>query len=96
MAAVAFKSVVYLSVFGGLGYVLMKVAEPSEEKKKAIRGTGYSDPSSDEVKTKKALFLEKLKDATTDTPIYLQKPKSANQPTAAPKAPEQPTKREIN
>ena len=69
----------------------MLVAEPSEEKKKTISQTGYNDPSSNEVKTKKALFLEKLKDATTDTPIYLKK-KSAGEA----EAPKQPSKREIN
>lgn len=89
MAALALKSVLYLGAFSALGYVLMLVAEPSEEKKQKISQTGYSDPSSNEKKTQKELFLEKLKEATTDTPIYLKKP-------AQEKAPQQPTKREIN
>lgn len=90
MAAAYVKSVIYLGVFGSLGYVLMKFAEPSEEKKKKISGTGYSDPSSNERKSQKALFLEKLKEATTDTPIYLKKEQKAEEP------PKPPAKREIN
>jgi hypothetical protein len=90
MAAVYFKSVVYLGVFGSIGYVLMQVAEPSEEKKKKIRETGFYDPSSNERKSQKALFLEKLKEATTDTPIYLKKSQEATE------APKPPAKREIN
>lgn len=89
--AAAFKSVVYLGVFGGLGYVLMSVVEPSEDKKKKIKESGYKDPSSNEQKTQKALFLEKLKEASTATPIYLKKSQPAT--TAAPEAPK---KREIN
>lgn len=91
MAAAVVKSCVYLGAFGFVGYVLMKVTEPSDEKKKLISSTGYRDPSSDESKTQKALFLKKLQEATTDTPIYLKKPVK-NQP----EAPQQPTKREIN
>lgn len=95
MAAVAFKSILYLGVFGTFGYVLMSLAEPSEEKKRQIRETGYNDPSSNEIKTKKALFLEKLKEASTDTPIYLKKSQSTVAPPAA-TASETPKKREIN
>lgn len=94
MAAVIFKSCVYLGVFGSLGYVLMKVSEPSEEKRKAIAKTGYRDPSSDEIKSQKAQFLQKLKEASTDTPIYLKKPGSVQ--TKPEETPKQPTKREIN
>lgn len=68
----------------------MSVVEPSEEKKKQIAQTGYNDPSSNETKTKKALFLEKIKEATVDTPIYLKKNPQA------PEAPKQSLKREIN
>lgn len=91
MASPFVKSGVYLGVFGFIGYVLMKISEPSEEKKKAIAKTGYRDPAVDEAKTQKALFLKKLQDATTDTPIYLKKPTKEQ-----PEAPQQPTKREIN
>lgn len=68
----------------------MSVVEPSEDKKKQIARTGFSDPSSNEPKTQKALFLEKIKEATVDTPIYLKKTQQA------PEAPKQPLKREIN
>lgn len=91
MAAPLVKSGVYLGVFGFIGYVLMKISEPSEEKKKAIARTGYRDPAADDAKTQKALFLKKLQEATTDTPIYLKKPVNEQ-----PGAPQQPTKREIN
>lgn len=96
MAANAIKSCVYLGIFGSLGYVLMKISEPSEEKKQAIAKTGYKDPSTNEAKTKKALFLEKIKEATTDTPIYLKKSPSARPAPTEQEAPKQPTKREIN
>lgn len=86
------RSSLYLAVFGTLGYVLMKVVEPSEEKKHKIARTGYLDPSSNEAKTKKALFLKKLEEATTDTPIYLKKSPSK---TAENETPKQPSKREI-
>lgn len=86
MAAAYVKSVFYLGGFGFLGYMLMIVTEPNEAKKRAIAGTGYQDPQSKEVKTQKALFLEKIKEATTDTPIYLKKKE----------LPSQPSKREIN
>lgn len=94
------KSCVYLGLFGTLGYVLMKISEPSEEKKRAIAKTGYKDPSSNESKLQKALFLEKLKEATTNTPIYLKKSPSSSAAAAATpaekEAPKQPSKREIN
>lgn len=88
MAAAILKSALYLGAFGFVGYVLMIAAEPSEETKRKIAQTGYKDPLSNEVKTQKALFLEKLKEATTDTPIYLKKKEDLQ--------PKQPTKREIN
>lgn len=91
MAATLIKSCGYLGAFGFVGYVLMKVTEPSEEKKRVIARTGYKDPSSEEARTQKALFLKKLQEATTDTPIYLKKPVKEQ-----PGAPQQPTKREIN
>jgi hypothetical protein len=69
----------------------MEVAEPSEEKKKRIAGTGYSD---DDSKSKKALFLKKLQEASTDTPIYLKK--SPQQSPQAPETSNKPSKREIN
>lgn len=89
-AARIIKSSLYLIGFGALGYVLTIFAEPSEETKRKIAGTGFKDPQSNEVKTQKALFLEKLKEATTDTPIYLKRKEEV------PKEAPQPTKREIN
>ena len=82
----AAKSIVYIGIFGGLGYVLMKLSEPSEEKKKAI--SGYH-PDLTEAKAKKALFLQKLKESSeaTSNPTYLKK---------AAQEPQQPSKREIN
>lgn len=90
------KSCVYLGLLGTVGFVLMKISEPSEEKKRAIAKTGYSDPSSNELKSQKVLFLEKLKEATIDTPIYLKKSSSAAATPADKEAPKQPSKREIN
>lgn len=95
MAAAVVKSCVYLGVFGSLGYVLMRISEPSEEKRKQIAKTGYKDPSSDESLTKKEQFLKKLQEASTDTPIYLKKPGSVTSKQSE-DAPKQPTKREIN
>lgn len=94
--AVYFKSAVYLGIFGTAGYFLMVFAEPSEEKKRQIARTGYSDPSSNEIKTKKAQFLEKLKEASTDTPIYLKKSTPRGSSAIESETPKQPSKREIN
>lgn len=87
--AVYLKSLTYLGVFGTVGYVLMKISEPSEEKKRKI--AGYESLS--ESKNQKALFLKKIQEATTDTPIYLKK---ASDKSAKPEEPNQPSKREIN
>lgn len=94
MAAVAIKSLAYLGIFGTVGYVLMKIAEPSEEKKKKI--AGYNDPSSNEARTQKALFLKRIQEATTDTPIYLKRTSPRSPAVSEPEAPQQPSKREIN
>lgn len=95
--AVYIKSFLYLGVFGTLGYALMVITEPTKERKQIIAQTGYSDPSSDEVKAKKALFLQRLKEATTDTPIYLKKsPTSKATTQEIENPPKQPTNREIN
>jgi Ubiquinol-cytochrome-c reductase complex assembly factor 3 len=92
--ALYFKSAVYLGVFGSLGYILMKVSEPSEEKKRRIAQSSYVDP---EAKSQKALFLKKLQQATTDEPLYLRKssPRGSSADDYQPE-PKQPTKREIN
>ena len=99
MAAPYIKSFLYLGAFGSVGYTLMIFTEPTAEKKLIIAHTGYKDPSSNEVKTQKALFLKKIQEATTDTPIYLRKSSLAQKKKAAEKeeeASKQPTKREIN
>lgn len=57
------KSIFYLGAFTTLGYVLMKVTEPNEEKLKAIRNTTYSDPQSAENRRKTELIIQKLKEA---------------------------------
>ncbi|XP_058062105.1 uncharacterized protein LOC131212311 [Anopheles bellator] len=62
------KSAAYLVVFGGLGYVLLELTKPSEEKLKQLR---YSTNA--EEKSKKALFMKKLEEASKDEPIYLKK-----------------------
>jgi len=94
--AVYIKSTFYLGAFGTLGYVLMVITEPNKEQKQVIAKTGYTE-SSNELKAKKALFLERLKVATTDTPIYLKK-SSTSKATSLEIAnpPQQPTKKEIN
>lgn len=95
MAAVAIKSFAYLGLFGTVGYVLMKVVEPSEEKKRKI--SAYNDPSGVEERSQKALFLKRIQEATTDTPIYLKKsPRAAAAAEAQQETPSQPSKREIN
>jgi hypothetical protein len=69
-----FKSILYLGGFTTLGYVLMKVTEPSPEKIKAIRGSRYQDPQSDENLRKTELILKKLQEAAySKDPAYVQK-----------------------
>ncbi len=68
--AIYFKSAIYLAVFGTAGYILMKVTEPNEEKLKKIQA--YEGYGTDGQK-KKAQFIERIKEATRDTPIYMKK-----------------------
>lgn len=63
------KSAVYLAVFGGLGYGLLELTKPSEEKLNQLRHPGLQA----EDKSKKALFLKKLQEASHEEPIYLKK-----------------------
>lgn len=106
----AFRSIVYLASFTGLGYVLMKgknlfllsyvicffhtiffsVTEPSEEKKKEIRRAGSFDT---DAQRKKALFVEKLKEAAYGDAVWVKKSEQAKPET---QQQQQPTKREIN
>lgn len=70
-----FKSFVYLGSFSALGYVLMKLTEPSPEKIKAIRGTHFQDPQSNENRRKTELILKKLQEAANIDPVQLEKKK---------------------
>jgi hypothetical protein len=83
------KSLVYLASFTTIGYVLMKLTEPTPEKLREIHGTKYKDP---EVRKRNELILNKLREAAErKDPVYLQKStESTNQ-----SSPQQPTKREI-
>lgn len=68
------KSVFYLVAFTGVGYVLMQVAEPNEEKLRKIRETGSTpqDLTYEQKKTK--LMLDTIKGSVHDKPIYLKSP----------------------
>lgn len=82
--AALIKSVVYLGGAGVIGYVLMRFVTPNDEKRTLITQSQAKE-TSQEVLTKKALILEKLKEAAnSDTPIYLKKDET------------KPRKREIN
>lgn len=63
------KSVVYLALFGGLGYGLLELTKPSEDKLKQFKYPGLET----EEKSKKALFMKKLEQASREEPIYLKK-----------------------
>ncbi|XP_034099516.1 uncharacterized protein LOC133847594 [Drosophila sulfurigaster albostrigata] len=68
------KSVLWLIGFGGMGYGLMLLTEPSAEKIERIRASGSPTQLTVDEK-KKALFMEKLKAAaTSSTPIYRPAP----------------------
>lgn len=67
------KSVVYLTVFGGIGYVLLEVTKPSKEKVAELK---RQRDSTEDSKNRKALFMKKLQEASeSKEPIYLKKPK---------------------
>lgn len=85
MASLYIKSLAYIGIFGGIGYLLMKFTEPSEEKRRAILGSKSVETES-EVRNRTELFLKKLKEpSSSDTPIILQNKSEAK-----------PGKREIN
>lgn len=68
------KSLFWLLSIGGIGYGLMILTEPSEEKIAKIRSTAAGVHLSEDEK-KKVLFLRKLQEAATSKePIYLKKP----------------------
>lgn len=74
-AHLTIKSAIYLAVAGTLGYILMKVTEPSEEKRKKFQDIEYGT----EAQKKKALFLKKIQEATHEQPVYLKKSDSGSQ-----------------
>uniref|UniRef100_A0A182J2H0 Uncharacterized protein n=1 Tax=Anopheles atroparvus TaxID=41427 RepID=A0A182J2H0_ANOAO len=61
---------VYLGIFGGIGYGLLELTKPSEEKLKELKYPGSVET---EEKSKKALFMKKLEQASREEPIYLKK-----------------------
>lgn len=66
------KSVVYLAVFGGAGYVLSEITKPSKEKLELLKQQQQGGAVEDN--SKKALFMKKLKEASESSePIYLKK-----------------------
>lgn len=66
------KSVVYLAVFGGAGYVLSEITKPSKEKLELLKRQQHDGTVEDN--SKKALFMKKLKEASESSePIYLKK-----------------------
>lgn len=87
------KSVVYLASFTTLGYVLMKVTEPSPKKIEAIKASTYQDPQSIENRRKTELILKKLKEsAYSSEPVHIN-----NQTSSKPEEQDnKPLKREIN
>lgn len=86
-----FKSVIYLASVPTVGYVLMKLTEPSEAKIKEIRASRYQDPQSDENRRKTELIIKKLKEAAyTSDPVSQQAKNKQIDPS------QQPSKREIN
>ncbi|XP_017047631.1 uncharacterized protein LOC108092520 [Drosophila ficusphila] len=69
-----FKSVLWLIGFGGMGYGLLVLTEPSAEKIERIKASGSgSKLNADD--QRKALFMKKLQEAaTTSTPVYRPSP----------------------
>lgn len=69
------QSAVWLIGCGGIGYVLMEITKPSDEKKRAIRSVTGPQIVSDNDR-KKALFMQKLSEAAGagEKPVYLKSP----------------------
>lgn len=67
------KSLIWLISFGGIGYGLLRLTEPSEEKLAKIRATTAGVHLSEDEK-KKLLFLQKLQAVTKENnTTYLNK-----------------------
>lgn len=67
------KSIVWLVGFGGLGYVLMELTNPSEAKIAQIRNSSERQLLNEKEKQKQ-LFMQKLQEATHSKPVYLKSP----------------------
>ncbi|XP_061390821.1 uncharacterized protein LOC133326154 [Musca vetustissima] len=66
------KSLIWLVAFGGIGYGLLRLTEPSEEKLAKIRSTTAGVHLSED-EQKKILFLRKLQSAATENAqVYLK------------------------
>lgn len=65
------QSLVWLVGCGGVGYVLLELTTPSESKINEIRNA-TSRHALNQRDQQKALFMEKLKEATHSKPVYLK------------------------
>lgn len=71
--AVYFKSFLWLTALGGLGYGLLQLTQPSEEKLSKIREYSKSTSLTEEEK-RKILFMQKLQEAAGESkPVYIQR-----------------------
>lgn len=70
------KSGLYLAGFTALGYILMKVTEPSPQKIEAIKGGKRFDPNSEENRRKTELIIKKLQEAANIDPSEEKSPKN--------------------
>ncbi|XP_005177581.1 uncharacterized protein LOC101897786 [Musca domestica] len=67
------KSLIWLVAFGGIGYGLLRLTEPSEEKLAKIRSTTAGVYLSED-EQKKIQFLKKLQSAAAENaPVYSKK-----------------------
>ncbi|XP_011180240.1 uncharacterized protein LOC105210796 [Zeugodacus cucurbitae] len=68
------KSLIWLVCSGGVGYGLMLLTEPSEEKRERIKATGGPAYLTNE-ELKKLQFMQRMREAATGEapPIYMQK-----------------------
>lgn len=74
MAHVYFKSLLWLIGLGGTGYVLLQLTPDRQGTLSNKLSTKFNTNLTDEQK-KKALILNKLKEAATEPPIYLERKK---------------------
>lgn len=65
------KSIVWLIGFGGTGYVLMELTKPNAAKIAEIRRSSDRQAFNEKDK-QKALFMQKLQEATQSKPVYLK------------------------